>query len=381
MPADRLRLVYFANPNETHTRRWLGWFAARGHDVAIVIAPDVEVEPGLPEKIEVRAWAPYGGGPIKPLRYLSARRSFRRVLDDLRPDVVHAHYLSYGWLAWVSGFRPYGVTTWGSDVYHDLGLSRRYSAFGRIALRGAAFVTAVSRDLLGRTVAAGARRDRAAVVQWGVEIDRFEQAPDADLRRSLHLDGQRVVFSPRTIMPLYNHEIVLRAFVQLPDNVHLLMSAKAADPDELRRITALVSDLGLGRRVTILEEIPYAEMARHHLLADACISIPRTDAGPVTMWESMAAGVPLVATDLQSLREWLDDLTPQLLVPVGDVAATAAALRAALDLGSAERVALATRLRARAAQHADHARNMITMEGIYRSVAAGSLSIPPEARL
>ncbi len=379
MPSDRLRLAYFANPNETHTRRWLGWFAARGHDVTIIVAPDVEVDPGIPDGIRVVHWPAYGGGPLKPLRYLSARRMFRRLLADIRPDVLHAHYLSYGWLAWISGFRPYGITTWGSDIYYDLGLSRRYSTFGRVALRGAAFVTSDSRDLLTATVAAGARPERAALVQWGVEVERFSEAPDPALRARLGLDGRRVVFSPRTIMPLYNHEVVLRALLDLPDDVHLLMSARAAYPDELERVERLVADLALDDRVTILPGIAYPEMAQHHLLAEAVVSVPNTDGTPVTMWEAMAAGVPMVASDVPSLREWLETLTPQLLVPVGDVPATARALRDVLALEPAARAALAERLRVTAAERGDHDRNMEAVEMIYRSVAARRLEIPSMA--
>lgn len=377
MPADLLRIAFWADPNETHTRRWAGWFAARGHDVVLIVSPEVEVRPGLPEGISVRVWPPYGGGPLKPLRYVAARRVMRRLVAEIDPDVTHAHYLSsYSWLAWLSGFRPYGITTWGSDIYYDLTLSRRYSTFGRLALRGAAFVTADSRDLLRATVAAGARPERAALVQWGVEVARFDTPPDPALRTSLGLDGRRVLFSPRTIMPLYNHEVVLRALRRLPPDVHLLMSARAAYPDELARVEGLIAELDLGDRVTILPGIAYPDMAQHHLLADAVVSVPNTDGTPVTMWEAMAAGVPMVASDIPSLREWLGALTPDLLVPIGDVDRTVTAISTVLDMPAGERASLSARLRAFAAERGDHDRNMAAMEEIYRSAARGRVVFP-----
>ena len=377
MPAERLRLAFLANPNETHTRRWLGWFAARGHEVTIIVAPDVEVAAGMPAAVAVVHWPQYGGGPVKPLRYLAARRVLRPLIASLRPDILHAHYLSsYAWLAWLSGVRPYGITTWGSDIYHDLGLTRQHALFGRLSLRGAAFVTADSRDLLRATVAAGARRERTALVQWGVEVASFGGPPDPALRASLRLEGRRVIFSPRTIMPLYNHDVILRALCELPADVHLVMSARAAPPDELHRTQSLVGELGVGDRVTILPGIAYSEMARHHRLADVVVSVPNTDGTPVTMWEAMAAGVPMVASDVPSLREWLKGLTPELLVPVRDVAATATALRTALEMPSVQRAELAERLRAFAAARGDHDRNMEAVEAMYRSVAQGRLEIP-----
>ena len=381
MPADRLRLAYLANPNETHTRRWLRWFAERGHEVTIVVAPEVSVEPGMPDGVRVAHWPPYESGRLKPLRYVAARRVLRPLFREIDPDVVHSHYLTtYGWLAWLAGARPYGITAWGSDLFFDLPASRRNAIFGRIALRGAAFVTADSRDLLRACVDAGARAERAAFVQFGVEVARFAAPPDPALRTRLGLDGRRVVFSPRTIMPLYNHEVVLRALAQLPEDVHLLMSARAAYPDELGRIEGLVAQLGLRDRTTVLDGIAYEEMAAHHRLADAVVSVPTTDGTPVTLFEAYAAGVPMIASDVPSLREWLGEVTPQFLVPVGDVAATARALREALDLDPAERAALSARLRAIAAEHGDHDRSMRNVEAMYRSAAEGRLQIPQALR-
>jgi glycosyltransferase involved in cell wall biosynthesis len=177
-------------------------------------------------------------------------------------------------------------------------------------------------------------------------------------------------------MPLYNHDVILRALCETPADVHLVMSARGAHPDELDRVQSLVGELGLGDRVTILPGIAYPDMARHHRLADVVVSVPNTDGTPVTMWEAMAAGVPMVASDIPSLREWLGGLTPELLVPVGNVAATAMALRTALEMPSARRAELAERLQAHAAERGDHDRNMEAVEALYRSAARGRLEIP-----
>jgi hypothetical protein len=79
----------------------------------------------------------------------------------LKPDVVHAHFLTeYGWHAWMSGFHPYAITVWGSDVTISLRRSRRTAFYGRMALRGADLVTGDSASLVEDTIAAGARPER-----------------------------------------------------------------------------------------------------------------------------------------------------------------------------------------------------------------------------
>jgi glycosyltransferase involved in cell wall biosynthesis len=85
----------------------------------------------------------------------------------------------------------------------------------------------------------------------------------------------------------------------------------------------------------------------------------------------MASGTPAVVSDLPDARDWLDDLTPELIVPVGDASATAAALRLALAHAPDARRALGDRLRQRIIERADARRSMDRVESWYRDLAAG----------
>jgi len=81
----------------------------------------------------------------------------------------------------------------------------------------------------------------------------------------------------------------------------------------------------------IVPEIAHDDMPDFYRLADVVVSVPESDSASVTMLEALACGRPLVATDLPAVREWLGEFEGPELVPVDDPAATAAALRRALD--------------------------------------------------
>src|SRR5262249_39253213 len=52
------------------------------------------------------------------LKYLFVLPKLKRLIKDFQPDVLHAHYgSSYGLLGALSGFSPFVVSTWGSDVF------------------------------------------------------------------------------------------------------------------------------------------------------------------------------------------------------------------------------------------------------------------------
>jgi glycosyltransferase involved in cell wall biosynthesis len=75
-----------------------------------------------------------------------------------------------------------------------------------------------------------------------------------------------------------------------------------------------------------------------------------------------------VATDLPSVREWLGDLDPGSLVPVGDAAATARAIAAVLLRPAAERAELALRGRQLIEERAGHDASMAAAEALYREL-------------
>ena len=306
----------------------------------------------------------------------------RRALERVGADVLHVHYLTgYGFWAWLSGFRPYVITVWGSDVFRTLPTSRRHRLFGWLSLRGAAAVTADSVDLAEGAIAGGARRDRTTVVQFGVDTVRFSPAPPNEaLRERIGVRTRRLVFSPRLMLPFYRHEDVIHAIAEMPADVGLLMSALHADRDYRASLVELARSVGIADRLVVLDEIPHAEMADHLRLADVVVSVPETDGTPVTILESLACGIPVVASDVPSVREWLAEFSPELLVPVADQAATTAAIRHVLDLPVDAAAALRAAGRALVVERGDHATHMLAVEATYRAVAAGAAARKGEGR-
>ena len=372
VPDATLCLAYLGDPNELHTRRWLAFFASRGHRVHLLVRSDTDLESPLPEGIRIERLEPFDIRWFRPDAFLAARRAMARVLERIEADVLHAHYLTgYGFLARLSGFRPYVITVWGSDVFRTLPESRRARVYGRLALGGADLVTADSVDLAEGAIAGGAHRDRTEVVQFGVDTERFSPAPrNEELLARIGLATPRVVFSPRILMPWNRHEDVIRAVATMPPDVGLLFSALHADPEERRRLEALVDELGLRARTRFLEEIPHDQMADHLRLADVIVSVPETDGTPVTILEALACEVPVVASDVPSVTEWLADVSPELLVPIADQPATTAAIRRVLDMPPADRAALAASGRGMVVERADHRTHMLAVERRYRELAA-----------
>jgi glycosyltransferase involved in cell wall biosynthesis len=363
----RLRLAFLGDPNSVHMRRWVGFLAARGHQVTLLVARDRIVEPGLPASIAIEQFTSFAAGRrVSPVSLVVGRRSLRRALARVQPDILNAHFLTvHGWNAWMSGFHPYVVTLWGSDIFLHPQKSRVAAVLARMTMRAADMVM-INPVMRQAALAAGAPPQKLETVTIGADVAMFTPGPDpSELRARLGLLGRRVIFSPRSITPLYRQATVVEALSQLPSDVAVVMPRFRADPREMTRVEDRAQTLGLNDRLVIVPEIAHAEMPDFYRLADVVISVPESDSAAITMLEALACQRPLVVSDLPAIREWLGDLEGPELVPVGDVAATAAALRSALDKPADVAAEQGSRARAAVIERANQAVTLGRMETLY----------------
>lgn len=368
-----LTLAFIADPNSTHTRRWLGFFVERGHHVHLLVPNTATVESGLDGRIAVHVYRAWPRTHIRGLGSAITKVGLKLLLRRIRPDVLHAHYLSwFGWSAWLSGFHPYVVTVWGSDVFVGPRESALHRRWGRRTLSGADMVTAVSNDLARGAIELGARPELVRIVQFGVDPDTFSPAPPTEsLRAAYALGGHRVVLSPRGMTPLYRHDVAIEALAGLPEDVVLLLVRWQVQPEYMARLEELIRNRGLEGRVRWVPPIPHSEMADHYRLADVVVSLAASDAFSVTALEAMACGVPVVMAEVPSAYEGLGAADPTAIVPGDDPAAVAEAIRSRLSLAPAAREELSARLRQAAIERGDVNRNLGGMEDAYRALAAG----------
>lgn len=320
MSACPVRILFFADAASVHTRRWVAAAVERGAEAVVVTRQPAEV-PGAREVIAIRP------GGDKPGWFL-ALPEVRRVAADLarrfQPTLVHGHYVtSYGMWAAACGLKvPLALTAWGSDILVTPRESRLMRLIVAWSLRRADLITADSMDMLD---AIARYHPQAACHQilWGADTDRFVPGTPAE--------GFEVV-SLRSWEPNYNIDVLIEAFARFVQarpaagaRLHLLGGGPMAEA-----LKAQVAGLGLSDQVQFHGRVGDQAMVDAIQRSRVSLSVPTSDATSVSVLESMACGLPLIATDLPANRQWLD-AHGGWIVPVRDVAAVSAALQQAHD--------------------------------------------------
>jgi L-malate glycosyltransferase len=364
-----MRLCYIGPAGTVHTQRWLSFFARRGHEVHLL---STTLSEWRHEGIQVHS-VPLGrseSSAINPLR-AAARMPrtlarYRALLRELRPDILHVHYLNEAALmaAW-TGFHPLVMTAWGSDVLIAPELSKLRKAALRRALGAADLVTCDAYHMERRLLALGTPASKTKVVFFGTDVDRFHPgARDGALQKRLSPKGGPVVISLRSLEPVYDLATLLKAvpavLASRPDTRFALAGGGSlADP--LRR---LAQELGIEGSVDFLG-LPAAELPGYLASSDVYVSTALSDAGlAASTAEAMACGVPPVVTEVAENAQWVEDGMTGRLFPPQDPRALADALMEILG-DDGKRAALGRSARRTIVDRCNYQHEMARMESLY----------------
>ena len=341
-----MRITLLANPDNLHVQRWIEFLAGRGHALTLITDPFTRARPAACE-IHVIRWNPltkllaFRLTP-RPLgndrwKHLHARPLVRRS----RPDVVHGfEAFNWGLATALAGPYPRVLTPWGNDVFEIPG---RWPLARRMIGRALRSVDAISTndETLAPYLAREFGVDPARVhgFTWGVDPGLFHaELPTeaADWRRRLEIPaGAPVILSPRNFHPYWGSEQICgaipRVLRQVPAAVFVILKGLGGDAAAFAEARRRLAAEGHGAALRWLAE-PLAprEMAALFNLADAFISVPKTDLLAQTILEGMACGCFPVLGDRPAYRKHLRPGENGLLVEDETPQALAAALLVAL---------------------------------------------------
>jgi phosphatidylinositol alpha-mannosyltransferase len=357
---------------------------ARGHEVTIVtsrFAGNGHPEPGV-VRMGRDVIVMFNGAENHMTVGLDLGRRLDEVLTNERFDVLHVHCpLSpvLPLLALRKARQPV-VGTFHSAMSSDLpfrlfrpGLVRSYRRMDRVIA-----VSTPARDLMTRLFPGPIE-----VVPNGVDLGRFRPGLPRLARFDDGIPNVLFVgrFDPRKGLPDLMRAGAIAAEQGVPFRLILVGDGRLRGPIQRMARGPLAG------RVHFEGQVGHSHLPRYYATADVFCSPARSgESFGLVLLEAMAAGVPVVATDLPGYRTVLSPGAEGIVVPPRDPLALAAALRRLLT-DAALRAEMGTRGLATAGEY-DWVRVVDRLEEIYRSLtgassgpaARGDRRAKPEAR-
>ncbi len=199
-------------------------------------------------------------------------------------------------------------------------------------------VVVVSRAMRDELLARGVDADRVLVNPNAVDAERYSPAVDgAPVRQRYRLEGKIVLGFISTFQVYHGAVVLARAFAELltnhpehRDSVRLLMIGAGPEADRARHI---IESAGIAAGVQFTGLVPQEEGPQHLAACDVFVSphVPNADGSPffgspTKLFEYMAMGKGIVASNLDQIGEMLRHGETAWLVPPGDVQALSAGL-------------------------------------------------------
>jgi glycosyltransferase involved in cell wall biosynthesis len=187
-------------------------------------------------------------------------------------------------------------------------------------------VVCVSRAQRRELVRAGLPRHVMPVIPDGIDLARFSDPRPSSLPLP---PGKRIVVQVANDMPDKDFPTLLEAAGSVAHrrrDFHLLLVGRNTDSPQISRA---VAEAGLSEMATLAgqrDDVP-GILAR----ADVFVLSSRRETFALAVLEAMAAGLPVVASDLAALAELLSNGKEGLLVPPGDADALAGGIERVLD--------------------------------------------------
>jgi glycosyltransferase involved in cell wall biosynthesis len=294
--------------------------------------------------------------PVRPHTDMAAVVAVRRLVRSTGARLVHTHMAKAGAIGRLAAAfgpdRPRTVHTFHGHVldgYFAAPVQRAFLEIERHLARHTDVLLAVSPEIRDSLLDLGVGRPaQIHVVPVGLDLSPFlavGSGPGGAFRAELGLDTHTpLIGCVGRLVPIKDHSTLLRAMELLP-GVHL---AVIGDGESRARIDADSAAWGLTDRVHLVGW-------RHDLPAvladlDAVVLTSRNEGTPVALIESLAAGRPVVATDVGGVGHVVAHGRTGMLAPAGDVRSIAGRIATVLSdralavrLAGAGRAAVAAR--------------------------------------
>jgi glycosyltransferase involved in cell wall biosynthesis len=291
-------LCFIADARSPHTLKWLEGCRPLGWRMAVISHWPGEI-PGVEVIVH----------PLPLNGFWRYAFAVRRIIRKLEPDIVHAHQFgAHALYAWFSGCKRMVVSAWGSDILVKPKQSQLVNRLIRFLIPRIDKITTDSNQVTEELLRMGAKPEQIINFPFGIQRNIWR-----DLQSNRPQESPMVLCSPRLHEPIYNIRLILEAFARITADypqVELWVLGDGSLTGELRQY-AQEAHL---ERVVFWGRVSPAEALKKIAMSAVLISIPQSDATPVSMLEAMAAGSFPVVSDLPVYHDWIRDGENGLIV-------------------------------------------------------------------
>jgi glycosyltransferase involved in cell wall biosynthesis len=251
--------------------------------------------------------------------FFSKRKEIQKFINDIKPDIVHTHYLAKDSLIPALMLKrkfKYYISVWGSDInlYGKNWKNRIIQNLAlllcdKIHLLSSFFKKKILEDYLLIS------KQKIICFSWGVDFSFFNERNENEIKsikEKLQIaDGDFIVLSFRNHKKIYNHHLTIKAMpsvVKIYPTVKFIFTRGSCDRVYLEQSYDFIKKYKLRNNFIFIDKwIPDSKLAALIHISQISISIPFVDGLPASLLEIMSTcSIPIIS-NLENYQEFFRD--------------------------------------------------------------------------
>ncbi len=300
-----MRVLLLSDTHSEHTEKWALGLAERNIQVGLFSFNKANYEwhqhPNItvffePEK-KINAES-----TLTKLAYLKYVNVLKKIIKHFKPDILHAHYAtSYGLVGALSGFHPFIISSWGTDVMKFPDKNIVAKSILKYNFKNADLLCATSNTI--STYIRKITSKEVKVIPFGIDVEKFKPKKV----NSIFRDTDFVIGTVKPLEKLYNQDVLIDAFALVKKKhpeAKLLIVGTGSVEEKLKEQAA---KLNLAEEIIFTGRVPFSEVSDYYNMMKIMVNISEYESFGVSVVEAMACGIPVVVTNVGGLKEVVKD--------------------------------------------------------------------------
>ena len=299
-----MKILLLSDANSIHTLRWVESLKRNNFNILLfsIFEPNAKRIKKYKE-LNIKVISPNLKSKIKNLRepnigkikYILSIPLLKRAVRDFRPNVIHAHYASsYGLLAFLSRFKPFILSVWGSDIYDFPNRSRFNKFLTKIIIRSADTVCSTS-IAMKKIINKEFLRKDVELISFGVDTNYFKPVK----KKKNNFVG--------TIKSIEKHNgigcLLDAAKIIINEYKKDINFMIVGDGSLKREMIQKVAELGLNKKVSFPGFIQHDEIVDYFNRLSIFIAVSEIESFGVSILEAASCEIPSITSNIGGLTE------------------------------------------------------------------------------
>jgi glycosyltransferase involved in cell wall biosynthesis len=291
------------------------YFADKGHEVHIISLPfnfsaSVSSTKQADIKLENIQVHIVKANKRNLITVLSIIFQVRRIINKIKPYILHAHYVTnYGAIGAFSGFHPFIISPWGSDILVNPEKSKLYKIIIKYALKKSDLIVCDGENVIKILRKSGIHSKKIKYIPFGTDIEKFNpKQRNKSIWKKLGINNSPIVISLRDLKPLYNVETLIKAIPSVLNYIPkatFIIGGVGSQELELKK---MAKTLNVSSSTRFVSRVPCDELPQYLASADIYVSTSLSDSGlSASTAEAMSCQVPVIITDFGDNKKWVGD--------------------------------------------------------------------------